>query len=300
MVVSGSDVPCFRPIPALQDDGHVTLHPPLGSANLALPCGRCVGCKTARAQEWATRVMHEARAHESSVFATLTYSPEHLPGDGGLVPRDLQLFLKRLRAVVARGAVHIRGSRLRYLACGEYGDVGGRPHYHAILFGVAFDDATCVRRGDNPLFNSAALEAVWGLGQVNFGEVTRASAAYVAGYTVKKVGQVHCDADGVVKEAPFLRCSTRPGIGAHYARSFSSDFRTGVVVHDGVVGRLPRYYKKLLVREFPHVVEEAQGFQEGRLIERVASDPLGFAPERLIAGEAIALRQQELTRSHSL
>lgn len=300
MVVTGSDVPCFRPIPALQDGANVTLHPPLGSANRALPCGRCVGCKVARAQEWATRVMHEARDHESSIFATLTYSPEHLPGDGNLVPRDLTLFLKRLRRAASVGDVHIRGQRLRYLACGEYGDIGGRPHYHAILFGLAFDDATTVRRTDKPLYKSGTLERIWGLGQVNYGEVTRASAAYVAGYTVKKVGQTHCDGDGVVKEAPFLRCSTRPGIGADYARRFSSDFRIGAVVHDGVVGRLPRYYKKLLERECPHVVEEAQAIQEARHIERVERDPLGALPERLIAGELILSRKQQLTRSHSL
>lgn len=241
--------------------------------------------------------MHETRDHEYNIFATLTYSPEHLPPLGVLVPRDLQLFLKKLRQAAALGRPGILGNRLRYLACGEYGDHTERPHYHAILFGVAFADATSAT---TKLLSSPTLSALWGKGTVNYGEVTHASAAYVAGYTVKSMGESHCDADGVVKPAPFLRCSTRPGIGAKYAIRYASDFRNGALVVDGSPRRLPRYYKKILEHHRPDISEASQQSAWERNFERVQRDPVGNLPERLIAGEAIAKVRQTLTRHHSL
>lgn len=298
VAVSGSNVPCFHPIPAYQDAGSVQLHPPLGGANLALPCGRCLGCKTSRAQEWATRVVHEMRSHHKSIFATLTYAPEHCPGE--LVPRHLQLFIKRLRKAARGNHPQLVGNRVRYVACGEYGDRAGRPHYHAILFGLDFLDARRVRLEPYPLWKSPTLESLWGFGKVDYGDVTRASAAYVAGYTVKKIGATHCNAEGVVMEAPFLRASLKPGIGADYARTYASDLAHGFVVNDGAPTRVPRYYKKVLARTNSAASDALIQSAWERHFQRVQDDPVGYAPERLIDGEKIAKRRMELTRSHSL
>lgn len=292
-------MPCFHPIPAVQDGKKIILHPrPANSANLRLPCGNCIGCKTARSQEWASRCMHELREHHNAVFATLTYAPEHLPSDGSLVPKDLTDFLKRFRKAVSEGKEWVSGnppdsrypSQVRYLACGEYGDIGKRPHYHAILFGVTFNDS---RAATHKLFNSPQLERCWGLGTVNYGKVERASAAYVAGYTTKSMGRVHCDDDGVVKVAPFLRCSK--GLGREYALKYAEDFRSGCLIVDGSPTRLPRYYKKLLEAHRPDVAEDAAMAQAVRVRALDANHP-----DRLEAGEKIAKRKRELTRSHSL
>jgi hypothetical protein len=47
------------------------------------------------------------------------------------VKRDLQLFFKRLRKAYP-------DVKLRYFACGKYGEQFARPHYHVILFGKSF------------------------------------------------------------------------------------------------------------------------------------------------------------------
>ena len=65
--------------------------------------------------------------HPHNAYITLTYNDDHLPANGSLQPRDLQLFWKRLRKARTPG--------IRYYACGEYGDQTARPHYHAIIFG---------------------------------------------------------------------------------------------------------------------------------------------------------------------
>lgn len=243
-------MPCFHPIPARQDraGGEVVLHPPLGTDNLRLPCGTCVGCRQQRAAQWATRAVHEAAFHEHNSFVTLTYAPEHLPSNGGLRPRDLVSFIKALRHAIKRKRfASLVGDAVRYLACGEYGDAGDRPHYHALLFGVGFSDAVPCGKD---LWTSECLRTLWGLGHVSFGSVTGGSAAYVAQYSLKKASRANwskCDPrTGEVLHPPFLRCSLRPGIGADFIARYRGDTRHGFIVRDGRKVAVPRYYQKLL------------------------------------------------------
>lgn len=284
---------CFFPHPALVDGGEVRLYPPVGTSNAQIPCGACIGCKTSRAQEWATRAMHEARSHSESIFATFTYAPEHLPEGGVLVPEHLSSFLKRLRTAMARGKPGIRGKRLRFIAAGEYGDISERPHYHAILFGVGFDDARSVT---SKLVSSPTLEKLWKFGTVNYGSLSHASAAYVAGYTMKSHGKVYADADGVAKPAPFMRCSTHPGIGAHYADRFRNDFVHGYCIVDGVKRRIPRYYQKVLSRVAPGCAEASAQASWEATQESYRLSPEARSAERLQAGAEIARRRRELSR----
>lgn len=307
MAGSGSDVSCFHPVPAMYHGADIIVRPQHRSdANISLPCGKCPGCKTSRAQEWAARVVHECRDHHASIFATLTYTDHHVDPDGALVPGHLSDFLRKLRKLVARGHDNIIANgddtpfpnRLRYLACGEYGDRTGRPHYHALLFGIAFTDATAAT---SKLLNSPTLEKVWGRGTVNYGAVTAASAAYVAGYTVKSLGAQQHSVDGVVIPRPFLRCSRHPGIGARYADTYAADFRFGSLVVDGSHHRVPRYYRKRIAQTNAQLAEEISE----NILKRITGDPFGDPthpqhPERLRAAELIHRRKQELTRSHSL
>lgn len=45
--------------------------------DIKLPCNRCVGCRVQRAQDWATRCLHESQQHKDSCFLTLTYDPNY-------------------------------------------------------------------------------------------------------------------------------------------------------------------------------------------------------------------------------
>ena len=72
-----------------------------------LPCGQCMACRLNHARMWSIRISHEASCHTHNVFLTLTYDDEHLPSDGSVHKRDLQLFFKRLRK-------ELKGAKLRY------------------------------------------------------------------------------------------------------------------------------------------------------------------------------------------
>ena len=104
---------------------------------LRLPCGQCEGCRLYQAKTWSFRLMHEFETNDKvGEFITLTYNNENLPKGKTLDHEDVKLFFKRLRRKIERRT----GKRIRYFICGEYGPKTKRPHYHAIIFGYAFQD----------------------------------------------------------------------------------------------------------------------------------------------------------------
>lgn len=193
--------------------------------------------------------MHEASLHERNSFLTLTYAEDPI----SLRVDDLQRFFKRLR---------FSGARVRYFACGEYGEELGRPHFHVCLFGEDFSlDRVPYSKG---LWDSPALTELWGHGSCKVGELSFESAAYVAGYVLKKVTgkqELLLD-DGLLPhysrvsdetgelhfvEPEFAVMSRRPGIG----RGWFDEFADEVIRDDSVIVRgreckPPRFYDKLI------------------------------------------------------
>lgn len=174
----------------------------------------------------------ESRSWSESAFITLTYSDATLPlvgvlsAEATLVPRDLQLFLKRLRKVIAP-------ARVSYYAVGEYGRDGVRekcwnPHYHAIVFGLR----TCDYGDSNWCYprlcrcpTCLLLASTWCNGRVHAGTVTDKSIQYVAGYIVEKL-RTEVRGDIGLRVPEFSRMSLRPAIGV---RAMSAVARAVVV-----------------------------------------------------------------------
>lgn len=257
------------------------LYPPIGTANLSLPCGSCLGCKTDRASAWARRCVHEASLWPVNSFVTLTYEDRFLPGEGHLVPSHLQKFLKRLRKHADSNGCRLNGARgggIRYFACGEYGERGDRPHYHALLFNAGFVDQ---RRIGADLWESPTLDKLWGMGACRIGTLTGASAAYVAQYSLKKIGAVDCDADGVVRPAPFVRMSLKPGIGSGWAQKYQEDLAHGYLVEGSRRCPVPRFYRSVIDPQLADTIV-ARALDR---IQKLKSDR--SSPARLAASEVI-------------
>lgn len=238
-------MPCFHPLTGFLEPGERVSFKPNGGREVSLPCGKCVGCRASRADQWATRVMHEASLHEHNCFLTLTYSDDHLPDNGGLRYRDYQLFMKRLRKLYPRA---------RFYMCGEYGEQTKRPHYHAALFGVEFPDAVPVsKRPGGMIYTSQILSDLWPLGHSSFGALTRESAAYIARYVMKKLSgppaeqayrRVDPETGEVFQVEPeFNRMSLKPGIGLRWLERYHSDvFPEDAINTQGRLSKPPRYY----------------------------------------------------------
>lgn len=181
-------------------------------------CGQCMPCRLNRRRLWSARIMLEAQKHDFSYFVTLTYDKEHVPSDGSVDPKELQMFLKRLRTAIAP-------NRVRFYGVGEYGDRRGRPHYHLALFGLP---AGTVGRAKE------LVDAAWKKGGVHVGGITTASAGYVASYTTK--GWSKKSADGLKGRHPeFARMSLKPGIGAVAIPDMGKVISQGVDVITGEV-----------------------------------------------------------------
>lgn len=259
-----------------------------------LPCGQCVGCRLERSRQWAVRCMHEASLYEKNSFLTLTYDDAHLPSGKTLVKTEFPDFMKRLR--FRYGAS--KENPIRYYHCGEYGDVGQRPHYHAILFNHDFEDKKeFSSRNGNKIFTSEILQNVWKKGFAVIGDVTFESAAYVARYVMKKVtGKNAADHyNGRVPE--FTTMSRRPGIGSEWLKKYESDvYPVDRVVVRGFDTRPPRFYDTELAKKDPALVallkikrEQKNGThyvddvdENGKLVR--VSDSAGF---RLLVKEEV-------------
>lgn len=245
---------------------------PPGGRDLEVPCGRCMQCRLDRGRQHAARCVHEAQMHERNSFVTLTYSDEFLPPAGNLLYRDFQLFLKRLR----------KKCPVRFFMCGEYGDIKGRPHYHAILFGVDWEDRKPWRKGESGemTYTSAELDSYWQLGQTFVGDATFASAAYVARYLLKKElgpdsGQRRQIVDVTTGEIvervhEFCHMSLRPGIGAGWLDKFWSDVypQGQVVLAGGKEMKAPRFYDKRFEEREPVAFERLKAERQALALLR--------------------------------
>jgi len=204
-----------------------------------LPCGRCIGCRLARSKDWALRCMHEASMHEDNAFITLTFDDKNLPSDGSINPEHLQKFFRRLREKISP-------RKIKYFACGEYGEQLGRPHYHAIIFNHGFPDKEPMsQNGDNILFKSKSLEQTWPYGLHSIGTVTEQSAAYVARYSLKKINGEQSEEHYQGKRPEFLLSSKKPAIGKQWFEKYKDDCLKGYLTNNGKKVPVPKYYEKL-------------------------------------------------------
>lgn len=271
VVVTGCDMRCLSPLVAWRrrDRAGVTLRFSEGDSRfgLKLPCGSCVACLLDRARQHAVRCWHERSLHERACFVTLTYDDEHLPYGGSLVKEHFQRFMRDLREEVVEP--------VRFFGCGEYGGRGGRPHYHAILFGCDFgsDRYVCGSRSGLEVYRSRSLERVWRRGRSEIGTAGFDSAAYVAGYVAEKLGERAL----VGREPEFLLCSLKPGIGRgwfdlHWREVYARDS----VVVQGREMAPPRAYDKWMQGEHP---EQFVRVRRGRMERRASRYAVGEDPD---------------------
>lgn len=227
-------------------------------------CGYCRSCRINYTSMWTIRCLYELANWKYATFLTLTYDDDHLPKDNGLQPKDLTDFWKRLRKEMFKAGkveldVNDNGKKvskvkMRYYACGEYGDTElhyyspgaskphGRPHYHAIVFGL-----DPYSKADRQLVINAwqKCDEYMFIKEKDSGyqDVSREDIAYVCGYVQKKLnGDLgHSTYGNAVR--PFSRCSQ--GIGLDFAEKHRDRLENnGFTYLNGQKIGIPRYFRK--------------------------------------------------------
>lgn len=207
-------------------------HPLRLIRGMRVPCGKCIVCRQNRARQWAVRLQHELQFHHQYCFITLTYDDEHVPiieGDITLWKNDLQLFWKRLRKLLPKN------QKIKYLACGEYGEKTSRPHYHAIIFGWQPEDLIEI---SNKIITSEILESVWKQGNVAVGSVVDETIYYVTGYILKTIPKKALGK----RQREFIAVSQ--GMGIEYAKMYEQEVKQGTLKTNGKSAGVPLYYRK--------------------------------------------------------
>lgn len=180
------------------------------------------------------------------MFLTLTYNNENLPRDFSLHKEHLQLFWKRVRKRLPEGR------KIKYYNCGEYGDKPtlpykhGRPHYHAIVFGL-----DCYNEEDRQIVSDSwPLCDVWLFDrrrgrECAIQDISREDIAYVTGYVQKKLtGVLGADTYGN-RQRPFCSCSHF--IGYDFLDKNAERFRkNGFTYLNGHKISLPRRFRERL------------------------------------------------------
>lgn len=175
------------------------------------PCRTCYVCRANRVNSWSERLKFEWTHSSSACFVRLSYDDNHLEYENDcrdnfptLRRLTFHKYVDNLRHYCKKHKDEIYGCNpcFTYYACGEYGDVGNRPHYHVIFFGL--DQNTCRK----------LLKSTWKKGFVKVMPLKRGGIRYVMKYMEKQLYGDMCDRiyfdNGL--EAPFF--SFTPGIGS--------------------------------------------------------------------------------------
>lgn len=174
--------------------------------NVLAPCGRCLACCIARQSALNFLCDKELQATYKkglgASFVTLTYKDSDVPyvldtPYQTLVKSDLQKFLKRLR-------YYVKDSNIpspKFLACGEYGDSLGRPHFHLVFFGLS------------DYLAEQFVRSSWSFGLFQVGALSAGAIRYVLKYITKS--RVDREIEQFYKsvgvQVPFVQHSQRLG-----------------------------------------------------------------------------------------
>lgn len=257
-----------------------------------IPCGKCIGCRLDKSKQWADRLMMEWQESDSACFLTLTYSNEFLeerykdrkkkeyldvntgeilpsPYQYDLCKEDIQDFMKRLRRYVD----YKHGKKVRFFACGEYGDKNNRPHYHIILFNYDFSDCrTPLYRDKNgyqhyvsdKLYDHLTWKdskSLWKYGICDIANVSWSSCAYVARYVNKKLYGDSSELYTIMDYVPeFSLMSRNPGIGRKYFEDHIEEYENGSIwipdPNKGAIEVTSNKYFERLISEDPFIDED--------------------------------------------
>lgn len=206
---------------------------------------------------------------------TLTFRPEIDPMV--LCIETMQLFIKRLRKRVS--------TRISYLLSGEYME-SGSPHYHVCIFGFDFPDKYFwkISPSGDRLHRSVLLESVWAdpdtsltYGHALIGTLDFRSAAYVAGYTLKKVFAARRHP----VQSEFRLSSSCPALGLRwFEQNFRETLRDEVATPSGSTVPLPRYYLDQLERISPHDADQIRRARASAAADSIDEAYISRLPSR--------------------
>lgn len=140
-------------------------------------CGACEICIAEKCNNWVIRNYYESKMHKEISFITLTYEENPVI----LVHKDRQDFMKRFRRYLD---YHGYKNKIRMFAADEYGEIGGRPHFHLIIYGWTDKKPKylTINKKGNIVMQSKIIQKIWGKGRTSYQEFSEHEIPYIAIY----------------------------------------------------------------------------------------------------------------------
>lgn len=250
----------------------------LGVNNIPVPCGRCLNCKQRRVAQWSIRLMKEMEISTSAYFVTLTYDPLHVPLTengfmtlcknskqsealnkvGSQTDRSLQGFIKRLRYYELeykdlydrKIKKVIERKNIKYYACGEYGSVRRRPHYHLIIFNLSSVESIRKAWATADVRNGITVDWI-PFGGYDIGEVNNNTIDYCLKYIFKDNWNRMHKNDDRVKEFSLMSKGLginfiTPEIESFYNKRLDLNY---TINQKGHKVPMPRYFRDKMMTE---------------------------------------------------
>lgn len=274
-----------------------------------IPCGKCIGCRLEYSRQWANRGYLESKYSEGkNWFVTLTYNEEHMPKkeetltsdgitywndgtwNGTLMPEHLTKFIHDIRQYMKR---HGHNEKIRYMACGEYGEKGQRPHYHIIFYNLDLPPEDLhmlkVNFEKDIYWRSDLIEHYWKYGYSLITEASWNTIAYVARYITKKINGEQSEHYYASKgqEKEFFRTSRRPGIAKKFYdinKDKIYEYNKITISNKGGVHTTapPRYFDKCLKIDDPEFYEERKKILKEQAKVRAKCKDMETSLERIL------------------
>lgn len=240
---------------------------------IPIPCGSCLPCRIAQQKIDVDRMFCSWHSHSYSAFVTFTYDDAHLRFHEGfrlptLSKDDVHKYLDNIK--------HQVKTDFEYYLCGEYGDSFGRPHYHAVFFGL-----------DYKLHEKVFKK--WKLGSVKVLPVTSGVFRYVAKYVTLPNNKEFLDRQyyDVGLEPPFRKMSRGLGLKV-YAEHIADLSSLGYFYYHSRKISLSSYYFNKLVLHSDRIINVRQNnkYAAMRKTSAIASR-FGMSPDEFRIKSAI-------------
>lgn len=262
-----------------------------------VPCNECDECLLARSKRKAAQMMienYDRKDESGSWFITLTYDDNHIPynevwKDGKMIsveeslpPKDPYLYeFKKDRKKCIKPFIdnlsyyakkNYRDEKLMWFYSAEYGGVTKRPHFHMIVFGLHIPITELKfyeQRDGYILYEWTKGAEIWENGFVTVGNFTPETAAYVAGYVLKKQSTKKKNwwytQQGKIPE--YTGQSRYPAIGSNYYLKHKDEiYQTDEIYIPGALGvmklRPTSYYDQKYGIENHEKMEEIKAKRE--------------------------------------
>lgn len=247
----------------------------VNNEEIKVKCGKCITCRREKAQDWAIKLINEAKYHKKASFITLTFDNKILLDKNSKAYKygakvgfayDLEKSKEYFKKFMKRLRKKFKDKNITFFHVGEYGEKTHRPHHHAIIFGENFEkDRTEMDKSKtgHTQYYSEILTQLWAAGRCSVQDINSNNIIYIAQYSLKKFKKTD-------KYKGYLTFSNRSKMNCKWVRRNHKEIIKGYINDaDGKKYRIPESYKKNLKNEKKGPLYESYCKYEENINERL-------------------------------